>query len=95
MELNDSALREACLKVAKNTVRDIKPYDTAITTNLAEAYYRIACYHVIYLVEYSDPNILIGIINNIASITIPFVENTDWFSNYLQAVIEFICSKIP
>jgi hypothetical protein len=96
MKLNESALKEACLKVAKNAVWDIKPYDASIITNLTESYYKIACdHHLEFLTDsYDDPNVLTRAIEYMASVTVPCGEQTEWFSTYLEALIEVACPNL-
>jgi hypothetical protein len=91
MELDELALRAACLKTAENALWNMKPFNAAPITSLADSYFEIAYEYLKTYCKDRDPNIAVRAVYYLAQITVPSGENTTWFENSLLVLLELAC----
>lgn len=94
MKLNRDELKEACYAVATNTMWQRRPVDVESIQAVAAEFVRIAEFHEEYLLEMGrDPNIIVGAVrylNHVHAMP-PMREDTGWFYDMLQVLIELAC----
>ena len=94
MKLNREELKAACYEVATNTMWERRPIDVASIEAVAAQFFKIAEDHEEYVVELGrDPNLIIRAVrylNHVHAMP-PMRDDTDWFYEMLQVLVELAC----
>jgi hypothetical protein len=92
MKLNRDELKDACYQVATNTMWDLRPVDVADIQSVADKFFRIAEQQA-DLVSDRDPNLVVRAVRylNHAHAIPPMRDDTQWFSDMLQVLVELAC----
>src|SRR5437763_15709436 len=94
MELDRTALRNACRDVARTTMWDTQPVDVTAIETLADRFLTIALDHQDFVFgQGRDPNLITRAVRYLAhSLAIPpMKDDTQWFEDMLAALIELAC----
>lgn len=94
MKLSQESLTAACYDVANRTMSARRPVDVASIEAVAKRFCDIAAEHEDFLVEQGrDPNLIVRAVRYLADKhAIPPMRNdTRWFSDMLEVLIEIAC----
>ncbi len=94
MKLNRAALKKACLEVAHNILWQKGPVPVEPIEALASRLFTIALEHEEFMVTFKrDPNIITRAVSYLAwaHAIPPMKDDTYWFSNMLEVLIELTC----
>src|SRR5687768_7763585 len=94
MKLNRDELEAACYDVGTNTMWDLRPIDVESIQALAANFVKIAESHEKFIVEQGrDPNLIVRAVrylNHVHAMP-PLKDDTRWFEEMLQVLIELAC----
>jgi Fic family protein len=94
MELDREKLKAACFAVATNTMWERRPVDVEDIEAVAESYFKIAEHHEEFIKgQKRDPNIIVRAVHYINHFHAmpPMKDDTKWFSNMLDVLVELAC----
>lgn len=94
MKLNRDELRSACYEVATNTMWERRPVDVESIQAVAAKFVKIAEFHEEFVVgQRRDPNLIVRSVrylNHVHAMP-PMRDDTQWFDDMLQVLIELAC----
>lgn len=94
MNLDREELKNACLKVAKETIWDSQPLDAEMINTHAENLFKIATFREKFLIHRGvDPNVIVRAVYYLAESHAmpPYWDDTKWFDFSLHTLLELIC----
>jgi hypothetical protein len=94
MKLNREELKAACYEVATNTMWERRPVDVASIEAVAAQFFKIAEENEEFIVgQGRDPNLIVRAVRylNHAHAMPPMRDDTHWFYDMLQVLIELAC----
>jgi hypothetical protein len=94
MDLDQNRLKAACLEIARNTMWERRPVDSAYIVTHAESLYRIAQDHKEFVFgQGRDPNLITRAVRYLGHTHAipPMREDLHWFFDMLTALIELAC----
>lgn len=97
MELQESLLRFACFKLARNRLWQTRLVDAARIERLADSFYEIAINHIGLIGNRSrDPNILVRAVRYLEQIDAlpPTDDDVQWFQQTLTVLVELACPSV-
>ena len=94
MKLNRDELKAACYEVATNTMWDRRPVDVDSIQAVAAKFFEIAEFHEEFVTgQGRDPNLIIRAVrylNHVHAMP-PMRDDTRWFDDMLQVLVELAC----
>jgi hypothetical protein len=97
MELQESLLRFACFKLARNRLWQTRLVDAARIERLADSFYEIAINHLGLIGNKSrDPNLLVRAVRYLEQIDAlpPTDDDVQWFQQTLTVLVELACPSV-
>jgi hypothetical protein len=94
MDFDQNQLKAACLDIARNTMWERRPVDSADILAHAESLYRIAQDHKEFVIgQGRDPNLITRAVRYLGHTHAipPMREDLQWFFDMLTALIELAC----
>ncbi len=97
MELQESLLRSACCKLARNRLWQMRLIDAEEVECLAESFYEIAINHIELIGNKNrDPNLLTRAVRFLELIDAnsPTEDDAQWFQQGLSMLVELACPTV-
>ena len=94
MKLDYNLLKTTCFEIAKSTMYDLRPVNVSSIDDVATRFFKIVVKHEEYIISNGrDPNMLIRAVQylNHHHAIPPMKDDTKWFEDMLEALIELVC----
>lgn len=94
MKLDRDELKAACYAVATNTMWEQRPVDVDAIQTVAAKFVEIAKFHEQFVVEQGrDPNLIVRAVRYLDHVHAmpPMRDDTRWFDDMLQVLVELAC----